>query len=102
MPKYNVRILTPAWQDIERIADIHMSAVGPHSAESITDKLLDKITLLAEQPLIGPLHTDEFLAMRQYRKLICGNYIIVYKLLDSTVCIYCVVDGRTNYPKQLY
>ena len=46
MPKYNVRILTPAWQDIERIADIHMSAVGPHSAESITDKLLDKITLL--------------------------------------------------------
>lgn len=102
MPKYNVRILTPAWQDIERIADIHMSAVGPHSAEIITDKLLDKITLLAEQPLIGPLHTDVFLAMRQYRKLICGNYIIVYKLLDSTVFIYRVVDGRTNYPKQLY
>ena len=102
MPKYNVRILTPAWQDIERIADIHMSAVGPHSTEIITDKLLDKITLLAEQPLIGPLHTDEFLAMRQYRKLICGNYIIVYKLLDSTVFIYRVVDGRTNYPKQLY
>ena len=44
MPKYNVRILTPAWQDIERIADIHMSAVGPHSAEIITDKLLDKIS----------------------------------------------------------
>lgn len=102
MPKYNVRILTPAWQDIERIADIHMSAVGPHSAEIITDKLLDKITLLAEQPLIGPLHTDEFLAMQQYRKLICGNYIIVYKLLDSTVFIYRVVDERTNYPKQLY
>ena len=102
MPKYNVHILTPAWQDIERIADIHMSAVGPHSAEIITDKLLDKITLLAEQPLIGPLHTDEFLAVRQYRKLICGNYIIVYKLLDSTVFIYRVVDGRTNYPKQLY
>ena len=102
MPKYNVRILTPAWQDIERIADIHMSAVGPHSAEIITDKLLDKITLLAEQPLIGPLHTDEFLAMRQYRKLICGNYIIVYKLLDSTVFIYRFVDERTNYPKQLY
>lgn len=102
MPKYNVRILTPAWQDIERIADIHMSAVGPHSAEIITDKLLDKITLLTEQPLIGPLHTDEFLAMRQYRKLICGNYIIVYKLIDSTVFIYRVVDGRTNYPKQLY
>lgn len=28
MPKYNVRILTPAWQDIERIADIHMSGSG--------------------------------------------------------------------------
>ena len=102
MPKYNVRILTPAWQDIERIADIHLSAVGPHSAETITNTLLDKIDLLAEQPLIGPLHSDDFLAMRQYRTLICVNYIIVYKLIDSTVFIYRVVDGRTNYPKLLY
>ena len=102
MPKYNVRILTPAWQDIDRIADIHLSTVGPHSAEAITNKLLDKISLLIDQPLIGALHTDEFLAMRQYRKLICGNYIIVYKLIDNTVFIYRVVDGRTNYPKLLY
>ena len=28
MPKYDIRILTPAWQDIERIADVHMLSVN--------------------------------------------------------------------------
>ena len=99
MPKYDIRILTPAWQDIERIADVHMLSVGSKSAEAITNKLMGKIELLLEQPLMGALHPDEFLAMRQFRKMICGNYIIIYKLVDTTVFIYRVVDGRTNYLK---
>ena len=102
MPKYDIRILTPAWQDIERIADVHMLSVGPKSAEAITNKLMGKIELLLEQPLMGALHSDEFLAMRQFRKMICGNYIIIYKLVDTTVFIYRVVDGRTNYLKLFY
>ena len=93
MPKYDIRILTPAWQDIERIADVHMLSVGPKSAEAITNKLMGKIELLLEQPLMGALHSDEFLAMRQFRKMICGNYIIIYKLVDTTVFIYRVKGG---------
>ena len=94
-------ILTPAWQDIDRISDLHLMLGGPKSAEEITDKLLDNIALLAEQPYMGALHPDPFLAEHQYRKLICGKYVCIYKVIDQTVYVYRIVDGRTDYSKLL-
>ena len=101
MPDTQLVILTPAWQDIDRISDLHLMLVGPKSAEEITDKLLDTIALLAEQPYMGALHPDLFLAGHQYRKLICGKYVCIYKVIDQTVYVYRIVDGRTDYPKLL-
>ena len=101
MPDTQLVILTPAWQDIDRISDLHLMLVGPKSAEEITDKLLDTIALLAEQPYMGALHPDPFLAEHQYRKLICGKYVCIYKVIDQTVYVYRIVDGRTDYPKLL-
>lgn len=98
---YRLEILTPAWQDIDRISDLHLLLVGPQSAQKITDKLLDTIALLASQPYMGALHPDPFLAQREYRKIICGNYVCVYKVIGTTVYVYRVVDGRTDYPKLL-
>ena len=101
MPDTQLMILTPAWQDIDRISDLHLMLVGPKSAEEITDKLLDTIALLAEQPYMGALHPDPLLAGHQYRKLICGKYVCVYKVIGQTVYVYRIVDGRTDYPKLL-
>ena len=101
MPDTQLVILTPAWEDIDRISDLHLMLVGPSSAEEITDKLLDTIALLAEQPYMGALHPDAFLAQHQYRKLICGNYVCIYKVISQTVYVYRIVDGRTDYPKLL-
>lgn len=97
MPECNVEILSPAWRDIDRISDYHLMAAGSQSAERITDKLLDTIELLGEQPYMVTLHPDPFLAQRQFRKVICGNYICVYKVIDSTAYIYRVVNGRSSY-----
>ncbi|MDD4172374.1 MAG: type II toxin-antitoxin system RelE/ParE family toxin [Syntrophomonas sp.] len=101
MPKAKVEILTPALNDIDRIADYHLLAVGPISAGIITDKLLDSIEKLGEFPLMGTEHSDAVLQKEGYRKLVCGEYICVYRLIDATVYIYRVVHGATNYPKLL-
>ena len=37
-------------KDIERIAEYHVRIVGPQSAEKITDKLLDTLQTLENQP----------------------------------------------------
>lgn len=97
MPKCKVEILTPAWRDIDRISDFHLMKVGPQSAERITDQLLDTIDLLEEQPYMGALHPDPVLAQNEYRKVICGNYVCIYRVIGTTVYIYRVVDGRTDY-----
>lgn len=99
MPKAKVEILTPALNDIDKIADYHLLAAGPISAEKITDKLIDSIEKLGEYPLLGAEHSDPVLQERGYRKLVCGEYICVYRLIDDTIYVYRVVHGMTDYPK---
>ena len=98
---YQLKILTPAWRDLDRISDLHLLLVGPQSAEKITDKLLDTLELLASQPWMGALHPDPFLAQYEYRKVICGNYICIYKVIETDIYVYRILDGRTDYPKLL-
>lgn len=94
-----VIVLTPAREDIVHISDYHLMMVGPASTEKITDKLLDGIDHLAEHPLMGSLHGDPMLAEQGYRKLVCGEYICVYRVLGDEVTVYRVVHGATDYPK---
>lgn len=99
MPKYRVEILTPAANDIDQIAQYHLLAVGPSSAEKITDKLLDSIESLSDYPMMGAEHPDAVLKRRGFRKLVCDEYISVYRIIEDTVFIYRVVHGATDYPK---
>ena len=99
MPKYKVEILSPTAKDIERIAEYHLRMVGPESAEEITDKLLDAIQTLEDHPFAGMEHPDNILRKQNYRKLISGDYICIYKVIGKRVFIYRVVHGATDYPK---
>ena len=99
MPLCNVVILTPASNDIDQIADYHLMMVGSHSTEKITDRLLNTILMLEEHPLAGSEHSDDVLQKQGYRKLICGDYVCVYKVIGDTVYIYRIVHGAMDYPK---
>lgn len=101
MQKFKVEILTSALLDIEKIADYHLQRVGPKSAQRITDKLLDAIENLENYPLCGAEHPDEFLQKQGFRKLICDEYVCIYKLIADTVFVYRIVHGSTEYPRLL-
>lgn len=102
MPKHNVVILTPAMKDMEQAADTHLLLVGPQSAEKITDKLLDTISMLEEHPLLGSEFSDPFLRAQGFRKLLCGEYVCIYKIIGDDAVVYRVVHGATDYPKLFY
>lgn len=102
MPEYRIEFLPSAWQDLTKIADLHLQLVGPESAERITDEILDAIDGLSRFPYMGPLHPDPVLARMEYRKLVCRKYVAVYRVMDSTVYLYRIVNGLTDYPKLLY
>lgn len=99
MNEYTIEFLRPAIEHIEKIAKFHMKMVGTLSAEKITDKLLDHIQTLEDQPLLGTIHPDPVLKRQNFRKLIIGDYICIYKIIRETIYIYGIFHGNTNYPK---
>ena len=65
--------------------------------EAITNRLLDTIDLLEETPLIGPLHHDPVLQSMGYRKLLCGQYVCIYRIVDGIPIVYRVFHESQNY-----
>lgn len=99
MSKCRVEMLPSAWQDLNSIAEFHLTMVGAASAQKITDHILDVLEKLEDFPLMGALHPDEVLARMEYRKVLCGDYICIYKLIGEAVYVYRIVHGATDYPK---
>ena len=99
MPKCQVKLLPSAWEDLDRIADYHLMMVGPASAEKITDAILDTVETLGDFPYMGPLHPDPVLAGREFRKVLCGNYVCVYRVIEPDLYVYRIVHGAADYPK---
>ena len=95
--KYKIDIRPEAWAEISRIADKHLSLVGPASAKKITDQLLDDINMLATSPYMGMECPEYLLIPDHYRRLVSGVYLCFYRVIGNTVYIFHVVDGRTNY-----
>ena len=101
MPKYKVELLMAAWQDIDKISDYHLKMVGAASARRITDQILDTLQRLGDFPYMGAQHPDSELARLEYRKVICGDYVCIYKVADRHVYVYRIVNGKTDYPRLL-
>lgn len=95
---YELELLEPAQRELEEIARVHLTLVGPVSARNITDRIYDALENLKIFPDMGILCKDRQLAAAGYRILICGNYLCFYRLIGTFVFVYHIVDGRTNYP----
>lgn len=102
MGEYRLQFLHAAVDDLDRIADYHLQMVGAASAERITDQILNTVERLEKYPYLGSLHPDPVLASMEYRRIVSGNYVCVYKVIDRTVVIYRIVNGVTDYPKYFY
>ncbi len=97
MGKYKIAILQIAREDIGEIF-FYIAADSPKSALEMTDKITDKIDMLAELPIIGKIVPDNELAKQDYRMLIIDNYIAFYKVIDDEVVVYRVLHGMRDYP----
>ena len=100
--KYDLVYLAPAKEDVEEIVKYHIAEVGPQAARNVYAAMTATIGQLRDFPLMGQIHPDPLLAAQGYRKLVLTRtYVAVYRLIDETVSIYRVVNGRTDYPKLL-
>jgi plasmid stabilization system protein ParE len=101
MPKCRVEILRSAWQDLDKISDLYIRMAGKASAQRMISEILETIRKLGDFPYMGAQHPDPELARLEYRKVICRDYVCVHKIVEKTVYVYRVVNGKTDYPKLL-
>ncbi len=96
---YKLKILTPAQRELEEIAKVYLELTGVDSARKITGQILDSLERLKTYPLSGSLPRDRMLREAGYRLVISGKFLAAYRLIDSTVFVYHIAHGASDYPK---
>lgn len=100
--KVKLEYLAPAVSDMEEIVKYHITNVGVPSARKIYGTMESTIERLVDYPLMGQTHPDPLLAAQGFRKLVLTDtYVAIYKVINDTVYLYRVVNGKTNYPRLL-
>ena len=98
-----LRINPEVIEDIAEIKQyIREELCNPTTADSIAKRIVSAYKGLKTSPFIGaPL--DSVLEVKtDYRFLVCGNYLIFYKVKDDIISIYRVMNGRRDYCRQLF
>ena len=85
-----------AERQVREIFDFHVSAAGEKAARKIVQKIYMRTTLLPNNPRGGG--REELLEDRPkgYRRLVVGNYKIVYYVKGDAVRISAVFDCRRD------
>ena len=102
MAEFRLEFLPAAMDDLDRIADYYLRMVGASSAERITDQILETLEHLEQYPYLGSSHPDPVLASMEYRRVVSGEYVCVYKVIEHSIVVYRIVHGATDYPKYFY
>lgn len=74
---------------------------NPSAADRIAKRIVSAYKELKNAPFIGA-SLDSILEVKtDYRFLVCGNYLIFYKVKNDVVSVYRVMNGRRDYCRQL-
>jgi plasmid stabilization system protein ParE len=98
--KYTTRLLSTAEQDFNEIID-YILLENTTAAISIADKIESNLQLLERNPQLGRIPNDEELLRLGYRYLIVLDYLIFYKIEDTTIIVYRILHGARNYKSLL-
>ncbi|MCK9224004.1 MAG: type II toxin-antitoxin system RelE/ParE family toxin [Candidatus Muirbacterium halophilum] len=97
---YYIKFTESAFNDLD---EIYFYITHETSNENIADNILEEIEKsiyrLKEFPQIGNLINNNVFKKRGYRKLVIGNYIIIYKINQSLKSIYIlrILYSSRNY-----
>jgi toxin ParE1/3/4 len=95
--RYQVLLTDGAEQDLEGIVDYIARHDSALNAERVLDHLLQASESLTDFPERGSQPRELLrLGIREYRQTIFKPYRMIYRIIDKTVYIYLIADGRRN------
>ena len=51
---------------------------------------------------LGSSRPDPVLASMEYRRIVSGEYVCVYKVIEQSFVVYRIVHDANDYPKFFY
>lgn len=95
--QFAVFLTDDAARDLEDIYEYIALHDAPGKAEHVLKHISEALARLADSPQRGSI-TKELLALgiRDYREVFFKPYRIIYKVVDSSVYVFLIVDGRRD------
>ena len=83
-------------RQLKDIFDYYSLEVSPRVAKKIVNRILDRVTILENNPSAGP--KEELLSSHpeEFRYLVESNYKIIYWQKENLITIASVFDCRRN------
>lgn len=99
--KYKIRINPMAIADVQEIK-AYIAEGNPQAATKMGNTIYAKIKKLADFPKIGTSPSSKINIQTDYRFLVCGVYLIFYKIEGEYISIYRVLNGVRDYLSILF
>ena len=89
-----------AQKRVQDIYNYYNSTISKQVAETITQRIFQSVKILKDNPNAGQI--EEFLIELglKHRRIVEGNYKIIYRIHDDTIYITDIFDTRQN-PKKI-
>ena len=94
---YEVLLTEGAEQDLESIYDYIAEFNCAANAEHMLDQLMDVVGSLSQFPDRGSYPKELVdLGIREYRQAFFQRYRLIYRVMDASVIVYMIADGRRD------
>lgn len=100
---YKIRVNPVALTDLRGIeAYIIEELSSPDAAVMVVEKIILCYEQLEKYPMMGASLSAVLDIRTDYRYLVCGHYLIFYRMEGEYVSIYRILHGRRDYLQILF
>jgi toxin ParE1/3/4 len=95
--RYAVALSPAAVNDLEEIHEFVAKSDSSIKANQLIDRLEKTLQTLSMHPERGPCPGElRALGISEYRQVFFKPYRMIYQIIDHTVIVYLIADGRRN------
>lgn len=99
--KFKIRINPVAIADVQEIK-AYIAEDNPAAAARMGTTIYSRIEKLVDFPEMGTSLSAKINMRTDYRFLVCGTYLIFYKIEGESVSVYRVLNGVRDYLSILF
>lgn len=96
MAGLKIQWLDTAKEDLHSIRQYYADNAGKKVMHNRLKKIMDSVSLLSTNPLLGKEDKDLATRSMQYRFLVCGDYKVYYYIRNNSIKIALIWDCRQN------